>query len=274
MSVTGAASSTVDMLRLEHPRTIEDIYSDTYPNGDIAEIRDPASWLRQLAHQYLLAQTDLQWLHHLCGRGFDRNDPRIRTIERNYETLCQGVRYIYEQAKADGTASHEWMQTELMAVANASQQFTMEVWQAILTCNKEPGQQAVYQAMQITRINDALSFLQTADLQRNQEQAIFRRNLSEWADRQQTTTNQLMLEQQRLRAVIDSTQAAINKSQKQGNPSRDPVRVTYKQPPQLTVGSGRRPFPSRIRSPGKKAQPHIDHRKERTRKPETSASPD
>jgi hypothetical protein len=77
MSVTGAASSTVDMLRLEHPRTIEDIYNDTYPNGDIAEIRDPASWLRQLAHQYLLAQTDLQRLHHLCGREFDRNDPRI-----------------------------------------------------------------------------------------------------------------------------------------------------------------------------------------------------
>ena len=228
MSVTGAASSTVDMLRLEHPRTIEDIYSDTYSNGDIAEIRDPASWLRQLAHQYLLAQTDLQRLHHLCGRGFDRTDPRIRTIERNYETLCQGVRYIYEQAKADGTASHEWMQTELMAVANASQKFTMEVWQAILTRNEEPGQQAVYQAMQITRINDALSFLQTADLQRNQEQAIFRRNLGEWADRQQTTTNQLMLEQQRLRAVIDSTQAAIRQVTEAGQPEQRP-RPSYLQ---------------------------------------------
>jgi len=74
----------------------------------------------------------------------------------------------------------------------------MDVWQAILTSNEESGQQAMFQAMQITRLNDALSFLQTADLQRNQEQAIFCRNLREWADRQQTSTNQLLLEQQRL----------------------------------------------------------------------------
>jgi len=59
MSATGAASSTVDMLRLEHPRTIEDVDNDTYPDNDIVEIREPASWLPQLAHQHLLAQTDL-----------------------------------------------------------------------------------------------------------------------------------------------------------------------------------------------------------------------
>jgi len=39
------------------------------------------------------------------------------------------------------------MQTELMAVANALQQFTVEVWQAILTRNEEAGQQTMYQAI-------------------------------------------------------------------------------------------------------------------------------
>jgi len=62
------------------------------------------------------------------------------------------------------------MQTELMAVTNASRQLTVEVWQAILTRNEEAGQQTMYQAIQTTHINDALAFLQTADLQRNQEQ--------------------------------------------------------------------------------------------------------
>jgi hypothetical protein len=120
MSATGAAPSTIDMLRLEHPRTIEDVYNDTYPNNDIVEIREPASWLRQLAHQHLLAQTDLQRLRQVCGGEFDRTNRRIRSIERSYETLFQGLQYIYEQAKADGGASPEWMQTELMAAANAS----------------------------------------------------------------------------------------------------------------------------------------------------------
>ena len=67
----------------------------------------------------------------------------------------------------------------------------------------------VYQAIQITRINDTLLFLQTADLQRNQEQAIFYQNLSEWASCQQTTTNQLMLEQQCLQMEVNSIQAAL-----------------------------------------------------------------
>ena len=165
---------------------MENIYNNTYPDDDSVEIQEHASWLHQLAHQHRLAQDDLQRFRQICGGEFDRSDRSIRAIERNYEILFQRVRYIYEQAKAEGGASHEWMQTELMAAANASQQFTMGVWQAILTHNEETGQQAVYQATQITRINDALSFLQTADLQRNQEQAIFRRNLSEWADRQQT----------------------------------------------------------------------------------------
>jgi hypothetical protein len=123
--------------------------------------------------------------------------------------VLQGIRYVYEQTQTEEAVSPEWMQTELMAAANASQQFTMEVWQEIIRRNEETGQQAMYQAMQITRIHDALSFLQTADLQRNQEQAIFRQRLSEWADRHQTATNQLMLEHQRLRNEVDTTQAAI-----------------------------------------------------------------
>jgi len=39
------------------------------------------------------------------------------------------------------------MQSELMAVANALQQFTVEVWQAILTRNEKAGQQTMYQAI-------------------------------------------------------------------------------------------------------------------------------
>jgi len=173
MSASGAASSTVNQLHLEHPRSAEDIYNDTYPDNDSVEIQEHACWLRQLVHQHRQAQTNLKCLRQICGGEYDRTDRRIRSIGRNYESLFQSVWYIYEQAKADIGASHEWMQTELMAAANASQQFTVEVWQAILTRNEEAGQQAMYQAMQITRINDALAFLQTADLQRNQEQTIF-----------------------------------------------------------------------------------------------------
>jgi len=134
------------------------------------------------------------------------------------------------------------MQTELMAATNTSQQFTVEVWQAILTHNEEAGQQAMYQAMQITRINDALAFVQTVDLQRNHEQAIFRQNLSEWADRQQTATHQLMLEQQRLRTDVDSTQAALLQVAEAGQPERRTIPSYLQAAPVATP-------PRRIRPP-------------------------
>jgi hypothetical protein len=96
MSATGAASSTVNLLRLEHPRSATDVYNDTYPNNDSVEIHEPASWLRQLAHQHQLAQADLQRFHQICGGEFDRNDRQIRSIERSYELLFQGIQYVYE----------------------------------------------------------------------------------------------------------------------------------------------------------------------------------
>jgi hypothetical protein len=158
-SITGAASSSVNMLRLEYPRHTEEVYDDTDPSNDTVEIRKPASWLRQLVHQHKQAQTDLQRLRQICGGQFIRSDRQIRTIERNYEVLFEAMRYIYQQAQTDATASHDWMQTELMATANASQDFTLEVWEAIIAHSEEPSQQTMYQAMRATRINDALTFL-------------------------------------------------------------------------------------------------------------------
>jgi len=52
MSVTGAATFAIDMLCLEYPRNIKNVYNDTYPENNSVEIREPASWLRQLAHQH------------------------------------------------------------------------------------------------------------------------------------------------------------------------------------------------------------------------------
>jgi hypothetical protein len=241
MSATGAASSTVNLLRLEHPRSDEDVYNDIYPNNDSVEIHEPASWLRQLAHQHQLAQADLQRFRQICGGEFDRTDRHIRSIERSYDVLFQGIRYVYEQTQADGGISPEWMQTELMAVANATQQFTMQVWQGTLTRNEQTGQQATYLAMQTTRINDALSFLQTADLQRNQEQAIFRRHLAEWADRHQTATNQLMLEQQQLRNEVDTAQAALR--QVTGHTEKRNVPSYLQAAPSASAGPTRRTRP-------------------------------
>jgi len=195
MSVTRAASSTIDMLCLEYPQNIKNVHNDTYPENDSVEIWEPLSCLHQLAHQHQLAQTDLQRPHHICGGKFDQNDHCIRSIERSYQTLFQGLRYIYEQAKADVRASHKWMQTELMLVANAPQQFTVEVWQVILTRNDKAGQQAMYQTIQTTRINDALAFLQMADLHRNHEK-------------------------KRLRTKVDSTQAALRQVAETGQPKR------------------------------------------------------
>jgi len=73
MSASGATFSTVNLLRLKHPRSMKNIYNNTYPDDDSVEIQEPASWLHQLAHQYWLAQDDLQPFRQICEGEFDRN---------------------------------------------------------------------------------------------------------------------------------------------------------------------------------------------------------
>jgi len=92
MSASGAGSSTVNQLHLEPPRSAEDIYNDTYPDNDSVEIQEPTCWLRQLVHQHRQAQTDLQRLRQICGGEYDQSHRRIRSIERNYESIFQSVR--------------------------------------------------------------------------------------------------------------------------------------------------------------------------------------
>jgi hypothetical protein len=96
MSATEAASSTVNLLRLEHPHRTNNVYNDTYPSNDSVEIHEPDSWLRQLAYQPQLAQTDLQRFCQICGGEFNRNNRHIHSIEQSYEALLQGIRYVYE----------------------------------------------------------------------------------------------------------------------------------------------------------------------------------
>jgi len=104
MLASGAVSSTVNLLRVEHPRSVEIIYNKTYLFDNSTEIWEPASSLRQLAHQHQLAQDDLPQFRQICGGHFNRNDHSIWVIKQNYEILFQDIRYIYEQAKVDGGA--------------------------------------------------------------------------------------------------------------------------------------------------------------------------
>jgi hypothetical protein len=124
MSTNGGGSSNVTMLRLEYPQTVSEVIQFVEPRLDTVEIRDPPSWLRQLVYQHEQAKRDLQHLYELSGNQLDRDDHRIRAIERSYATIYHGLQYLYEQGKNDTGASHEWLQTELAHTAQAAQCFT------------------------------------------------------------------------------------------------------------------------------------------------------
>jgi hypothetical protein len=124
MSANEGGSSNVTMLRLEYPQTVSEVIQFVEPRLDTVEIPDPPGWLRQLAYQHEQAKRDLQHLYELSGNQLDRNDHRILQIVRNYATIYNGLRYLYEQGKNDSGASHEWLQTELAHTAQAAQSFT------------------------------------------------------------------------------------------------------------------------------------------------------
>ena len=137
MSTQGAASSNVDMLRLEYPRSITEIVEFTVVNDETVEVHDPPVWMRQMIHQYTSARRDLVRLYEACGNTFDRNDRRIRDIKQNYQVLADGIHYVYDQAKSDPVVTRDWIQTELTATAQATQEMSQQLWQVILAKNEE-----------------------------------------------------------------------------------------------------------------------------------------
>ena len=209
MSTPGAASSNVDMLRLEYPRTITEVVEYTASNDESIEIREPPMWMRQMIHQYTAIRRDLLRMYDACGKNLDRDDRRIRDIEQNYQVLVDGIRYVYEQARSDSVATREWIQTELTATAQATQELSQQLWQVIRAKNEEDDQRELLQKLEQSLLHDALAFLQAAGTERDHEMAIYRRTLEAWAENQQATTEQLAANQQALRSEVTATQAAV-----------------------------------------------------------------
>ena len=113
-STPTAASSNVDMLRIEQLQMVIEIYHGTRTFLDTVEIQQPAALVRLLVQQQRQAHRDLRELKRALGDKFDRTDLEVIEIEHNYQVLCEAVQYLYSQQMADSTASHEWIQTELM----------------------------------------------------------------------------------------------------------------------------------------------------------------
>jgi len=68
------------------------------------------------------------------------------------------------------------MQTELMCTASAAQKFTNDVWTAITSRDTDQAEKEGYQITRITRLNDAIQFLQVADWKQAEEQQTWNTN--------------------------------------------------------------------------------------------------
>ena len=88
-----ASSSNVDVLRLEYPRTADEVAKATDPAGQSLEISDPRQWVVLLVQRQQQAQRDLEILYEACGKEVDRNDARLVQIEADY--ITPGVLMMY-----------------------------------------------------------------------------------------------------------------------------------------------------------------------------------
>jgi len=173
--------SDYDMLRLEAPRDFLQITDGTAPVEEAVELLNPAVWVRSLVRQQQQAEEDLQRLAEACGDTIDRTDSRILRVERAYQTLADGTRYLYDRVTANEEIAEGWVRSELAVAANAYQTFAREIWQAIIDKTKEADQRQICQATQLARVNDALAFLGEANIARSQHLATFQGNVEIWA---------------------------------------------------------------------------------------------
>jgi len=188
-------SSDFNMLRLEAPRDLLQITDGTPRPEQAVEIANPAVWVRTLVHQQQQAENDLQQLTELCGDAYYRTDRRTREIEQAYQTLAEGTRYVYDRVSANEKIAEEWIRSELSKAANAYQSRARNIWQAIIKRTNEANKRQICHATQLTRVNDALSFLSKANAARKQHLANVQGNVELWAathqNRVATLENQL-----------------------------------------------------------------------------------
>jgi len=85
-------------------------------------------------------------------------------IEEPYQTLAEGTQYGYDRVNANEEIAENSVRAELANTANAYQTLAQNVWQAILELTDESNQRQIWQATQLTRVNNALAFLAEANI--------------------------------------------------------------------------------------------------------------
>jgi len=195
-------SSDFNMLQLEAPHDLLQITDGTPRPEQSVEIANPAVWVRTLVHQQQQAESDLHRLPELYGDADDRTDRRMQEIEQAYQTLAEGMRYVYDRVNANAKIAEECLRSELLSAANAYQSLTRNVWQAIFERTNEANERQICQATQLAQVNDALSFLAEANTARNQHLANFQGNVELWAAAHQNWVSTLENQLQEARAEI------------------------------------------------------------------------
>jgi len=89
------------MLCLEAPRDLLQITDRTPALEQVIEVANPAVWVRTMARQQQQAENDLQQLTQLYGNTIDRTDQQMKQIEKAYQMLVEGTRYVYDQVNAN-----------------------------------------------------------------------------------------------------------------------------------------------------------------------------
>jgi len=229
------------MLWLEAPRELLQITDGTTPptHEQSIELANPAVWVRTLAKKQKQAEDDLRELVAICGNTVDHTDQRIHRIENAYQALTEGTRYVYDRLNANQGIEEAWVRSELAAAANAYQTFTRNVWQAIIEKTDEAMERQVCQAIQLARVNDALSFLGEANMARNQHLATFQGNVELWAADHQQKVAELQQELQRTRSEVQRLATRIPLPPMTPSPPppslppTDPVGQTWRSPTRL-----------------------------------------
>ena len=123
-----SVSSDFNMLRLEDPSDALQITDGTKPAEEAIEIANPATWVRTMVKQQKQAEDDLRQLTELCGNTIDHADQRNQRIERTYQDMADGTRYVYDRVSTNEVIAEASVRSELANAADAYQTFSREEW--------------------------------------------------------------------------------------------------------------------------------------------------
>ena len=207
-----SAISSTSMLHIEYPPSAMEIKPGNFPTPRAVPVPEAPYWVQAWAYRQEQAQDDMVQLYNTITDVDMRASAQFKQIEDNYDSIYMGTKCMFDYAENQTQEIKNNLDGKIAEVASSHEAFTSEARQMITTNTQGKKEKWRARAVETQRIKDAVAFVQQIGMEKEDEEAIFRSNLDNWAEQNNQAVSAL---EKKLASAIKEIEAQKRASKNQ-----------------------------------------------------------